>query len=112
VTGSLARPQGLVVGRYRGKVLEVVGRTVPLTPAQSAAVAALLKPAGARHPWPDQLSTHWGQGKTAIVKIRPSVVVEVEADAAMQADRYRHPLRFLRARTDLVPADVEPLPTE
>ncbi|MFI5736147.1 ATP-dependent DNA ligase [Kribbella sp. NPDC051587] len=112
VTGSLQHPETLIVGRFRGKVLEVVGRTTRLKPAQAAAVAALLKQAGARHPWPDQLSTRWGQGKTAIVKVRPNVVVEVLADTAMQAGHYRHPLRFLRHRTDLTPADVEKLPTD
>nr|WP_238351136.1 ATP-dependent DNA ligase [Kribbella shirazensis] len=111
VTGSLKHPEVLVVGRYRGKELEVVGRTVKLKPDQGAAIAPLLKPAGARHPWPDEVSTHWGRGsKTPIIKVRPSVVVEVAADAALQAGHYRHPLRLVRHRTDLAPDDVETLP--
>ena len=78
--GSLQRPEVVVVGRYRGKELEVVGRTVKLTEAQSAAIGELLKPTGAWHPRPDQISTHWGRGsKTPIVKVRPVVVVEVAA---------------------------------
>jgi ATP-dependent DNA ligase len=113
VTGSLNSPEVLVVGRYRGKELEVVGRTVVLKPDQAAAVAGLLKPAGARHPWPDEISTHWGRGsKTPIIKVRPTVVVEVAADAALQAGHYRHPLRFIRHRTDLTAADVATLPTD
>jgi ATP-dependent DNA ligase len=113
VTGSLKNPEVLVVGRYRGKELEVVGRTVVLKPDQAAAVAGLLKPAGARHPWPDEISTHWGRGsKTPIIKVRPTVVVEVAADAALQAGHYRHPLRFVRHRTELTPADVDTLPTD
>jgi ATP-dependent DNA ligase len=48
VTGSLRRPEVLIVGRYRGKVLEAVGRTTTLTAAQSEAIGKLLKPAGAR----------------------------------------------------------------
>ena len=68
VTGSLEHPEVLVVGRYRGRELEVVGRTVPLRPAQASAIGRLLLAAGARHPWPDQISTHWGRGsKTPIV---------------------------------------------
>jgi ATP-dependent DNA ligase len=111
VLGSLQRPEILIVGRYRGKELEVVGRTVKLTDAQSAAIGKLLKPAGVRHPWPDQISTHWGRGsKTPIVKVRPQVVVEVAADAALQAGHYRHPLRLVRPRNDLEPSDVDPLP--
>ncbi|MEU8226181.1 ATP-dependent DNA ligase [Kribbella sp. NPDC048915] len=111
VTGSLRHPELLVVGRYRGKELEVVGRTVQLHDDQAAAIGKLLKPAGARHPWPDQISTHWGRGsKTSIVKVRPAVVVEVAADAALQAGHYRHPLRLVRHRSDLDPSDVETLP--
>jgi ATP-dependent DNA ligase len=113
VTGTLERPEVLVVGRYRGKELEVVGRTVKLSDEQSAAIGRLLKPGGARHPWPDQISTHWGRdSKTPLVKVRPKVVVEVQADAALQAGHYRHPLRLLRHRTDLTPADVETLPAD
>ncbi len=110
VTGSLARPEALFVGQYRGKTLEVIGRTGELSAAQSATIGALLKPAGARHPWPDELSTHWGQRKTPIVKVRPKVVVEVLADTAKQGDRYRHPMRLLRYRSDMDPGDVEALP--
>jgi ATP-dependent DNA ligase len=111
VTGSLERPEVLVVGRYRGKQLEVVGRTVKLTEAQSMALGKLLKPARARHPWPDQISTHWGRAsKTPIVKVRPAVVVEVAADAALQVGHYRHPLRLVRHRSDLGVGDVESLP--
>lgn len=46
---------------YRGSDLEIVGRTVPLNPAQAAELAAVLKPAGAQHPWPDEVGAdHWG----------------------------------------------------
>jgi hypothetical protein len=103
----------LVVGRYRGKVLEVIGRTVRLKDDQAAAIAPLLKAAGARHPWPDEISTHWGKGsKTPMIKVQPKIVVEVAADAALQAGHYRHPLRLVRYRRDLSPANVETLPTD
>ncbi|TCN34471.1 hypothetical protein EV642_121108 [Kribbella sp. VKM Ac-2500] len=69
VTGSLRAPEVLVVGRYRGTVLEVVGRTVKLQDDQAAEIGKLLKPAGLRHPWPDEISTHWGRGsKTPLIK--------------------------------------------
>ena len=113
VTGSLRRPELLVVGRYRGRELEVVGRTVKLSDEQAGMIGKLLKPSGARHPWPDQISTHWGRGsKTPIIKVQPKMVVEVAADAALQAGHYRHPLRLVRHRTDLTPSDVETLPTD
>jgi hypothetical protein len=73
VTGDLRRPEFLVVGRYRGKELQVVGRTVKLKDDQAA-------------------------------------VVEVAADAALQAGRYRHPLRLVRIRADMQPDDVPALP--
>jgi hypothetical protein len=38
------------------------------------------------------------------------VVVEVAADAALQAGDYRHPLRLVRHRSDLGVGDVEKLP--
>ncbi|MFB6725550.1 hypothetical protein ACFCV3_35595 [Kribbella sp. NPDC056345] len=91
----------------------MVGRTGPLTTAQSRGIGKLLKPAGTRHPWPDQLSTHWGQSKTPIVKVRPQIVAEVEADAAVEENgHYRHQVRFLRYRSDLAVSDVETLPTD
>jgi len=44
----------------------------------------------------------------AIVKTEP-LVVDVSADVALQAGRFRHPIRMVRVRTDLLPGDVEPL---
>jgi len=111
VTGTLRHPEVLVVGRYRGEELEVIGRTVKLNDDQAAGIGKLLRPAGARHPWPDQISTHWGKGtKTPLVKVQPRIVVEVAADAALQADHYRHPLRLIRVRAELQPEDVLTLP--
>lgn len=113
MTGSIDRPEVVVCGRYRGSDLEIVGRTVPLNSAQADELAAVLKPACDRHPWPDEISAgYWGRGakKVPIVKVRPLVVAEVAADAAMQGDHYRHPLRFHRVRGDLTPNDVDRLP--
>jgi ATP-dependent DNA ligase len=113
VTGRLQTPEVLVVGRYRGKVLEVIGRTVKLKDDQAAAIGKLLKPAGPRHPWPDEIATLWGKGsKTPLIKVQPRLVVEVAADTALQAGHYRHPLRLIRHRTDLTAGDVELLRSE
>jgi hypothetical protein len=112
-TGSINQPEVAVCGRYRGRDLEIVGRTVPLNPTQATELAAALKPAGARHPWPDEIGPgHWGRGakKVAIVKVKPVVVAEVAADAAKQGDHYRHPLRFHRLRAELRPEDLPTLP--
>jgi hypothetical protein len=50
-------------------------------------------------------------GKTVppLTKVEPLVVAEVTADAALQAGAWRHPLRYLRHRPDLQPADVDEL---
>jgi ATP-dependent DNA ligase len=112
VIGPIDRPSQLVAGRYRDGELVVVGRTSPLSPAQSAEVAAVLAPAGPDHPWPERIGTGaFGGGRlsVAITRVEPSSVVEVSADAALQAGVFRHPLRFVRVRPDLRPEDLPPI---
>jgi hypothetical protein len=48
--------------------------------------------------------------KKPLTKVRPDFVVEVSADAAIQAGQSRHLLRFVRYCADLRPGDVETLP--
>ncbi|MGY1755155.1 ATP-dependent DNA ligase [Blastococcus sp. SYSU D01042] len=113
VIGSLDRPSQLVAGRYRDGELVVVGRTSPLSPRQSAELAAVLEPADDDHPWPDRIGTgRFGGGRLSVplTRVRPAAVVEVSADAALQAGVFRHPLRFVRVRADLRVADLPPLP--
>ncbi|WP_328995983.1 hypothetical protein OG394_15120 [Kribbella sp. NBC_01245] len=103
----------MIAGRYRGKVLEAVGRTVALKDAQAAELAKVLKPAGPSHPWPDEIPAYrWGgkDTKVPLLKVQPRLVIEVAADAAMQAGQYRHPLRLIRIRAELQPEDVPTLP--
>jgi ATP-dependent DNA ligase len=112
VIGPIDRPEVVIAGRYLGDDLVVVGRTVPLTDAQSAELAAVLRPARDDHPWPDEISSQrWGRdSKKPLTKTRPDVVVEVSADAAIQAGQWRHPLRYVRYRAELQPEDVPTLP--
>jgi ATP-dependent DNA ligase len=110
VIGTLERPSQLVAGRYRDGELVVVGRTSPLSPAQAAELAAVLRPAGPDHPWPDRIGTGaFGGGRLSVplTRVAPEVVVEVSADAALQAGVFRHPLRYVRVRPDLSPGDVD-----
>jgi ATP-dependent DNA ligase len=112
VIGPIERPSQLVAGRYRDGELVVVGRTSPLSPPQSAELAAVLRPATGDHPWPDRIGTgRFGGGRLSVplTRVEPTAVVEVSADAALQAGVFRHPLRFLRTRPDLQPEDVPPL---
>jgi ATP-dependent DNA ligase len=113
VIGPIERPSQLVAGRYRDGELVVVGRTSPLSPQQSAELGAVLTPAGSTHPWPERIGTGaFGGGKLSVplTRVDPSVVVEVSADAALQAGVFRHPLRYVRIRPELEPGDVPPLP--
>jgi hypothetical protein len=45
-----------------------------------------------------------------LAKADPTVVADVSADAALQADRWRHPLWMVRVRADMDPGDVEQPP--
>ena len=86
-----------------------MGRTSPLSRRQSEELAAVLTPAGPDHPWPDRIGTgRFGGGRLSVplTKVEPAAVVEVSADAALQAGVFRHPMRFVRVRADLRPEDV------
>jgi ATP-dependent DNA ligase len=112
VIGPIERPSQLVAGLYRDGELVVVGRTSPLSPAQSAELAAVLTPAEPDHPWPERIGTgRFGGGRlsVALTRVQPQVVVEISADAALQAGVFRHPLRYVRTRPDLRPDDLPPL---
>jgi ATP-dependent DNA ligase len=109
VIGPIERPSQLVAGRCMDGELVVVGRTSPLSPAQSAELAAVLRPAAGDHPWPDRIGTgRFGGGRLSVplTRVEPSTVVEVSADAALQAGVFRHPLRFVRVRPDLHAGDL------
>jgi ATP-dependent DNA ligase len=113
VIGPIGRPSQLVAGLLRDGELVVVGRTSPLSPRQAQELAAVLTPAEPDHPWPDRIGTgRFGGGRLSVplTKVEPDVVVEVSADAALQAGVFRHPMRFVRVRTDLLPEDVPDLP--
>lgn len=104
----------MIAGLYRDGELVIVGRTVPLSSAQSEQLAAVLSPAGPDHPWPDEISSQrWGgrDSKKPLTKVDPTVVVEVSADAATQAGQARHSMRYTRIRPDLTPADLDPVDT-
>jgi ATP-dependent DNA ligase len=95
--------------------LVVIGRTVPLKPAQSAQVGAVLSSAGAEHPWPDEVSSQrWGgpNARKPLTTVQPTVIAEVTADAATQAGQVRHGMRYDRLRPDLRPEDLPTLPDD
>jgi ATP-dependent DNA ligase len=110
VTGTMGRPSSALLGRLddRGR-LQYAGRTVPLTPALREQVASLLAPAPAGHPWRGwSFSAGWGtRDQLDVTLVSPTRVVEVAADVSLDAaGRWRHPVRVLRIRADMAPADV------
>lgn len=110
VTGTAARPNLLVLGRYdRSGRLRAVGRTSALRPEASRAVGALLAAAGPAHPWTGvPFAAGWGTRDVLdVTLVRPEVVAEVSADRAVDhGGVFRHPLRFGRIRFDMGAADV------
>ncbi|WP_093710519.1 hypothetical protein [Streptomyces sp. 2131.1] len=112
VTGSLRRPNVLLLGRYdtTGR-LRLVGKTVPLKAAAAQEVAALLTPAGPDHPWTGaRFSARWGSRDLLDpVLVEPDHVAEVSADTAQEHGVGRHPVRYVRIRRDLPPAQVRKL---
>ncbi|MFD4767206.1 ATP-dependent DNA ligase [Streptomyces niveus] len=112
VTGSLARPGSVLLGRLddRGR-LRFVGRTVPLPATAARDLTPLLHPARSDHLWRGrEFSAGWGTRETLeVALVDPDLVAEVSADVSLDAaGRWRHPVRFLRARPDMAPADVPP----
>lgn len=110
VFGTLAHPEALVLGRYRGNRLSVVGRTSPLPLAARAELRALLRPPEAQHPWPPRLpSGRFGQTpgrEIDYTQVAPELVVEVETDTAYEQGRWRHATTYLRLRPDLAPREL------
>jgi ATP-dependent DNA ligase len=116
VIGPIDAPRVLLLGRLdRDGHLHLVGRTTELTPANRRTVAGRLRPhTGSGHPWPNPLpSTRWGRPgpPTAYTPVRPTVVVELIVDTAVEHHRWRHPAHFVRVRADLRSDDLTPLPS-
>ncbi|MEV8312484.1 ATP-dependent DNA ligase [Streptomyces flavidovirens] len=109
VTGSLRRPQLLLLGRHdEHAVLRLVGRSVPLGPDVARQLAGHLHPAAPEHPWAGvRFSSAWGSRESLdAVLVRPELVAEVAADTAIDRGVWRHPLRFVRLRLDVTIGDV------
>ncbi|WP_244905443.1 ATP-dependent DNA ligase [Streptomyces agglomeratus] len=111
VTGTLSRPQLLVLGRYDGDGrLRAVGRTTPLHMEAAGQVADHLTEAGPSHPWTGlRFTAMWGSRDTLDpILVVPELVAEISADTAVDGGAWRHPLRFVRLRLDVTVADVPP----
>ncbi|WP_240509397.1 ATP-dependent DNA ligase [Streptomyces agglomeratus] len=109
VTGTLSRPQLLVLGRYdEDRRLRAVGRTAPLHPDAARQLADHLTAAGPEHPWTGvRFTATWGSREPLEASlVVPELVAEVSADTAIDRGAWRHPLRFVRLRLDVTVAHV------
>ncbi|MFH8760594.1 ATP-dependent DNA ligase [Streptomyces atroolivaceus] len=109
ITGSLRRPQVLLLGRYdtTGR-LRLVGKTVPLKPGPARDLADHLTAAGPDHPWTGvRFTASWNSRTPLEPVLVPAVLVaEVSADVSQDHGVWRHPLRYERLRLDATDADV------
>ncbi len=109
VTGSPTNPLTLVLGRYDDAGdLRMVALTTPLDTATRQDLGRRLTRAGAEHPWHGQrFGAGWGtRSQLDHRPVLPDLVAEFVADAALDAGRYRHPVRFVRVRDDMAPDEV------
>lgn len=120
VTGSVAWPVSLLLGRFDGwGVLRYAGQTRPVRPDQRRELSSALRGlafqgSGTGHPWPCPLPAAWSAGLSgreplAFTPVEPTVVAEVEVDTALDGPfgRVRHCCRHVRIRLDLHPSDVD-----
>jgi hypothetical protein len=101
VTGTLRRPQLLVLGRYDADGrLRPVGRTTPLKPDAARRLADHLTEAGPDHPWTGvRCTASWGSRESLDpILVVPDLVAEISADTAIDRGAWRHPLRFVWLR--------------
>ncbi|MEU5241662.1 ATP-dependent DNA ligase [Streptomyces lydicus] len=115
VTGSLHQPTSVLLGRFdQAGRLRYVGRSTTLPRRLGQTVACGLVPAAAGHPWRGRsFSAGWGTGRTlSVTLVEPTLVVEVSGDTAVDAGRWRHPVRVVRVRGDMAPRDIPRFDTD
>ncbi|MFF2347542.1 ATP-dependent DNA ligase [Pseudarthrobacter sp. NPDC058119] len=111
VIGPITQPSEVVAGLIMDGELRIVGRSTPLKTRESRELARWLHPPAAEHPWPVMVKgtalDRFNRDKEpmALTLVEP-LVVEVSADTAWSGSSFRHPLRLLRVRPELSPADV------
>ncbi|MFH9016565.1 hypothetical protein ACH4C6_35290 [Streptomyces sp. NPDC017943] len=89
--------------------MQYTGRSTTLSQASGRALAELLTPPPAVHPWEGwTFSAGWGTQRTLDVHlVQPDIVMEVAIDVTRDAvGRWRHPARVHRVRTDIEVAQV------
>lgn len=114
ITGTLTRPEELLIGLPTDDTLQILGRSTPLSAAAARSLAPYLHTPAGPHPWPSTLPATAGnrfardRSPVPVVLIEP-IVIEISADVARTGRIYRHLVRYLRPRPELTPADLQPL---
>lgn len=111
VIGPISQPGEVVAGLILDGKLRIVGRSTPLKAKDSRELARWLHPPVGEHPWPTNvkgtaLDRFNGDKEPVALTLVDPMVVEVSADTAWSGSSFRHPLRLLRVRPELSPADV------
>ncbi|HEY8721799.1 hypothetical protein [Pengzhenrongella sp.] len=104
-------PTVVVAGLPVDGTLRIVGRTVPLSAPAARTLGRELRPPTGPHPWPTRVSSATVNGfgtdrvPVDLTLVEP-LVVQVAADVAWSGRSFRHPLRFVRVRPELLPDEV------
>ncbi|MBQ0867355.1 ATP-dependent DNA ligase [Streptomyces sp. RK75] len=109
VTGPISLPATVLLARFdQAGRMRLVARSSPLPAALRQQIGGVLGPAPRDHPWREiTFSAGWGSREPLPHRcVNPSVVVEFEGDAAIDAGRWRHAVRVRRLRPDLSPDEV------
>jgi bifunctional non-homologous end joining protein LigD len=110
VTGSRAKPETLILGRYREGELHIVGRTTPLSRSTAASLRRSLREPVSEHPWPTVMRStayeRFSKKRDTEITLIDPIVVEVSADTSLSGHSLRHPARFVRTRPELAPESV------
>lgn len=109
VTGTLARPETVLLGRYTPDgELRLVARSTPVPAALRQELGDRLRRASTDHPWRGmRISSHWGsRDPLDFTCVQPDLVAEFHGDTAVDRGRWRHPVRLHRLRTDLTADEI------
>ncbi|MGW0396225.1 ATP-dependent DNA ligase, partial [Streptomyces sp. NPDC003042] len=97
ITGTLSRPQLLVLGRYDADGrLRAVGRATPLKPDAARRLAGHLTAAGSDHPRTGvRFTATWGSREPLDpILVVPELVAEISADTAVDRGAWRPPASY------------------
>lgn len=108
VTGSRARPAALVLARRdpTSRRWRIVGLTTPVSAALRAELAPSLRFAGVPKRLPGLCARSSTGEQRQYWPVHREVVVEIATDGTVDAGVCRHPVRAVRVRGDLAPADL------